>query len=111
MKKNILVLITICISFFSFMQVTVAASETIIIDVRSDEEFNAGHLQGALHMPYQEIGELISDKVKDKNAEIILYCRSGGRADKAKKTLIELGYTLVENGGGLDGMKKRFPDK
>lgn len=79
-----------------------------IIDVRSMEEFNSGHIEGALHMPHTQIAELIGSHVKDKDAKIVLYCRSGNRAGKAQRVLQKLGYTAVENGGGLEDVRKRL---
>ncbi len=77
----------------------------LIIDVRTDEEFDSGHLQGAINIPYQIIGEHIADLNSSKNQEIILYCRSGRRAEIAKTTLLDLGYTNVNNAGGYEEIK------
>jgi len=73
----------------------------IIIDTRSPEEYAAGHLDGALLMPYGDIGGMIEAKVPDKNTPIMLYCHSGGRAGIARKTLAAMNYTNVENLGGM----------
>ena len=75
------------------------------IDVRTLVEYSLGHVDDAAHIPYDDIGEDISTLTTDKNAEIYLYCRSGGRAGKAKATLESLGYTRVTNVGGLDDAK------
>ncbi len=77
----------------------------LLIDVRTDEEFDSGHLQDAINIPYQIIGEHITDIACCKNQEIILYCRRGGRAEKAKTTLLDLGYTNVTNVGGYEEIK------
>lgn len=85
-------------------------SKIVWIDVRTTEEFNSGHIEGALHIPYEKIGKEISKHVKDKNAEIKVYCKVGGRAGIAKKTLDKLGYKNVTNAGGykkiMEEMKK-----
>ena len=73
----------------------------IIIDTRSHEEYAGGHLDGALLMPYGDIGGMIEAKVPDKSTPIRLYCRSGGRAGIAQKTLAAMNYTNVENLGGM----------
>lgn len=75
-------------------------SKVVWIDVRTTEEFNSGHIEGALHIPYEKIGQEISKHVKDKNAEIKVYCKVGGRAGIAKKTLDKMGYKNVTNAGG-----------
>lgn len=82
--------------------------ETCVIDVRSQKEWDGGHVAEAVHIPHTEIAERISEVTDDRDAKIILYCAVGGRAGKAKTTLQELGYTDVENGGGLDDMQERF---
>ena len=83
----------------------------VIIDVRTTAEFNEDHIAQALHMPYDVIDKMIGDKVADKDQPIVLYCRSGGRAGKAKATLEALGYTHVENAGGLADMKAKLGSK
>jgi len=73
----------------------------VIIDTRSPQEYADGHLEGALLMPHDAIGGLIEARFPDKDTPILLYCRSGGRAEMARKTLVSLNYTKVENLGGL----------
>jgi phage shock protein E len=85
------------------------AGDSVIIDVRSEGEFNGGHIQGALNMPHNKIGGLILNQVLEKGAKILLYCRSGNRAGVAKKTLESLGYTAVTNGGGLKDLVGKYP--
>ena len=77
------------------------------IDVRSKEEFDSGHLQNALHIPHEEIGGKIAQLVPNKSAKINLYCRSGRRAEIAKKTLADLGYQNVVNQGGYEDLRKK----
>lgn len=93
---------------------TVAASTTaddadvIVIDVRSKEEWDTGHVEQAVHIPHTEIGDRIAEVTDDKDAKIVLYCAVGGRAGRAKTRLEELGFTNVENAGGFDDVKDRF---
>lgn len=77
------------------------------IDVRTADEFNAGHLDGAVHIPYDVIGNQITASVPDKDAEIHVYCRTGRRSGIALKTLEEMGYTNVVNAGGYAKLKER----
>lgn len=79
----------------------------IWIDVRTANEFNAGHLDGALHIPYDVIGDQIAAVVPDKDAEIHVYCRTGRRSGIALKTLEGMGYTNVVNEGGYAQLKGR----
>lgn len=87
---------------------SVEPSDVLIIDVRSKEEWDSGHLNQAVHIPHTEIAAKIGDHALSKDAKIVLYCKSGGRAGKAKETLEELGFIDVENAGGYDDIKQRF---
>lgn len=79
---------------------------TLIIDVRTPEEFEAEHIDGALNVNVEEITLGSIPEVK-KNTEIFLYCRSGGRASRAKAVLESKGFTSVHNGGGINDMRDR----
>lgn len=81
---------------------------SVIVDVRSDKEYQEGHIEGALHKPHDQIDESISSLLPDKSRHIVLYCGSGKRAGLAKEKLEELGYTNVENAGGYKDMQKRL---
>jgi len=70
-----------------------------IIDVRTESEWNTGHLEGALHLEWQDILNISSDIKKDE--EIFLYCRSGNRSGKATKILLEAGYLNAKNAGSI----------
>lgn len=86
-----------------------ATDAPLIIDVRSKEEWDTGHLQQAINIPHTEIGDRIGEVTSQKDAKVIVYCRSGGRAGMAKTALEELGFPNVENAGGFDEIKVRFP--
>ena len=70
-----------------------------VIDVRTEAEWNTGHLECALHIEWQDILKLSSDIQKDE--EIFLYCRSGNRSGKATKILLEAGYVNAKNAGSI----------
>lgn len=77
-----------------------------VIDVRTQEEWDSGHIEGAVHIPYEQIAAHIAEVATDKAAHIGLYCRSGGRAGLAAATLKDKGYTNVENLGGIAAARK-----
>ena len=77
------------------------------IDVRTADEFNAGHLKGSLNIPVDKIASQIASVEPNKNAPINLYCRSGRRAETARQTLIGMGYTNVVNHGGYEDLVKQ----
>lgn len=72
----------------------------IWIDVRSAEEYQAGHLEGALNVPHTDIAAHIAKISPNKDEPINVYCRSGRRSELALNELKKLGYTNVTNQGG-----------
>lgn len=73
----------------------------IIIDARTNEEFAEGHIEGAILIPEYEIAQRAEKELPDKNALILVYCRSGRRSKIASEELIKLGYTNVKEFGGI----------
>ncbi len=73
----------------------------IIIDARTEEEFNEGHIEGAILIPEYEIGERAEKELPDKDQLILVYCRSGRRSKIAAQALADLGYTNVKEFGGI----------
>ncbi len=78
------------------------------IDVRTSFEYRLGHIEGAVNIPYDVIGDEISRITKDKNAQIRLYCRSGNRSGKALTTLQQMGYTQATNEGGYSSIIEKM---
>lgn len=78
-------------------------SSTLLIDVRSKQEYQEGHLNGAICIPDYEIVAEAPKIIPDKNKAIILYCQSGARSKKATEMLENMGYSNVVNvAGGLN---------
>ncbi|WP_425447179.1 rhodanese-like domain-containing protein [Dethiothermospora halolimnae] len=75
--------------------------DVFLIDVRTKEEYNEKHIEGSILVPLDVLEEKIDEVVKDKNKEIIVYCRSGRRSKKAANILLELGYNNVYDLGGI----------
>ena len=76
-------------------------SEYVILDVRTEEEFAQGHIPGAILIPDYEIREEAESSLPDKDALILVYCRSGRRSKNAAQILAELGYTNIREFGGI----------
>ena len=75
----------------------------IILDVRTKEEFDGGHIPGAINIANEEIGTEEINELPNKNQLILVYCRSGRRSKEASEKLVKLGYTnVVEFGGIID---------
>ncbi len=85
-----------------------ALARTLVLDVRTPSEYQQEHVAGAVNVEYQMISEKISSIAPDKKTAIVLYCRSGRRAGVALTQLQEMGYSHVENAGGLESMKARL---
>ena len=73
----------------------------IILDVRTQEEFDQGHIPGAILISHEEIAEKAEDVLTDKNQLILVYCRSGRRSKIAAEALVELGYSNIKEFGGI----------
>ena len=73
----------------------------IIIDVRTQEEYNQGHIPGAIVISHEEIAEKAEEVLTDKDQLILVYCRSGRRSKIAAEALVELGYTNIKEFGGI----------
>ena len=82
-----------------------AKENFVLLDVRTQEEFDAGHIASAILLPYDEIALKAATVLPEKEKEIVLYCRSGRRSAIAKKALVELGYKDVEDFGGINRWK------
>ena len=82
---------------------TIMDSETdyIIIDARTQEEFAEGHIENAILIPEYEIKDRAEKELPDKDALILVYCRSGRRSKIASEELVRLGYTNVKEFGGI----------
>lgn len=73
----------------------------IILDVRTQEEYDEGHIPGAIVISHEEIAEKAEDVLTDKDQLILVYCRSGRRSEIAAEALVELGYTNIKEFGGI----------
>ena len=97
-----LLLIPLYVGAFDY-QIT---DKSVWIDVRTDKEYRAGHKKGAILIPFDEIAKGVSGLGVPLDTKIYLYCRSGGRAQKALKTLNKIGYKAVANVGSLENAMK-----
>jgi len=73
----------------------------ILLDVRTDEEFKEKRIDGAILIPDDEIKTRAETELSDKDALILIYCRSGRRSANAAKEMIGMGYTNVYDFGGI----------
>ena len=73
----------------------------IILDVRTQEEYDEGHIPGAILIPNTEVEARAEEEMPDKDQLILVYCRSGRRSKLAAEVLVELGYTNIKEFGGI----------
>ena len=94
------------IQYISMEEITTIMQENtnyIILDARTIEEYNEGHIPNAICIPNETIDETVTKQLPNKDQLILIYCRSGNRSKQAALKLQQLGYTnLVEFGGIID---------
>lgn len=98
-------MVVACLGLF---MVATAFAKDVVIDVRTPQEYQSGHVAGALNLPHDSIGQDILKAQVNKDDKLILYCRSGRRADIAMGTLKSLGFSKIENYGSLEQAQKRL---
>lgn len=117
---KILFITVVAIMAFGFLRTKTASAETItatdgkakvktgalLLDVRASGEYAAGHVEGAVNIPHDQIESRLSEITGGKDKEIVLYCKSGRRAGIALETLAKNGYTQVYNAGGYSDWVK-----
>ena len=78
-----------------------ASQEVVVVDVRTREEYDGGHIENAVLVPNESIGGEMPEALPDKEATLLVYCRSGRRSKDAAQKLLELGYQSVYDFGGV----------
>ena len=78
-----------------------ASQEVVVADVRTREEYDGGHIENAVLIPNESIGREMPEALPDKEATLLIYCRSGRRSKEAAQKLLELGYQNVYDFGGV----------
>jgi len=76
--------------------------DIIVLDVRTEEEYAQGHIENSVLMPDTEIEDKAEEILTDKDAVILIYCRSGRRSETATKELIDMGYAKTFDFGGIN---------
>ena len=78
-----------------------ASQEVVVVDVRTREEYDGGHIENAVLVPNESIGSEIPEALPDKEARLLVYCRSGRRSKDSAQKLLKLGYQSVYDFGGV----------
>ena len=74
----------------------------VIVDVRRQDEYDAGHIPGAILIPNESIGHGAPEALPDYDQVILIYCRSGNRSKQASEKLAAMGYTNIYEFGGIN---------
>ena len=106
----LVLLLTACAQAASYEQITQEKAKQImdttngyiLLDTRTQEEYDQSHIPGAILIPHTEIAERAEEELPDKDQLILVYCRSGNRSKQASEILAELGYTNVKEFGGIN---------
>ncbi len=83
-----------------FLTIVQKTEGVVLLDVRTEEEYRSGHIPGSKNLPLQKI-EGVESIYKDQSTPIFIYCLSGARSQQAVKKLKKMGYSQVENIGGI----------
>ncbi len=83
----------------------------MVLDVRTPEEFAAGHLANAVNIPYEIVADEFAKRGIAKDTPVVVYCRSGRRSGIAIESLSAAGYTQTYNGGGYEQLMDTQPKK
>ena len=73
----------------------------VVVDVRRQDEYDAGHIPGAILIPNESINKDQPEELQDLNQIILVYCRSGNRSKQAAQKLFDMGYTNIYEFGGI----------
>jgi len=93
------------ISYEKMKEILKEDANTIVLDVRSPQEYNEGHIIGAINIPEYTISTKTNNIIQNKNTKIIVYCASGLRSKKAIKVLKKIGFTNLYNlEDGIEGI-------
>ena len=74
----------------------------VIVDVRRQDEYDEGHIPGAVLVPNESITDKQPEQLPDLNQVILIYCRSGRRSKEASQKLADMGYTNIYEFGGIN---------
>jgi phage shock protein E len=80
---------------------------TVYVDVRTPAEWQAGRIEGAIHIPHTQLAERWAELEAHRDDDIVLYCRTGRRSGIAERILRDAGFEHLRNGGGLSDLQRQ----
>lgn len=84
----------------------IQGKDFLLVDVRTPDEYNSGHIPGAVNIPHTVVTEQVPEEFKDRR--VIVYCRSGNRSNQAKNALTKAGFTSIVDFGSYTNWKGEF---
>lgn len=85
---------------------SLVSSGALVLDVRSPEEYSAGHIQEAKNVPYDRIANEAATLEPSRDKPVVIYCKTGRRAEIARQALLRLGFNEVVNAGGYEDIRR-----
>ena len=89
-----------------------AEAPPVVLDVRTPQEYAAGHVPGALNVPHKALPDRLAEVLGFRHREVVLYCERGKRSDMAREVLLEAGFTSVQHlqGHMVEWRRQRLPE-
>ena len=89
-----------------------AEASPVVLDVRTPQEYAAGHVPGALNVPHKALPDRLAEVLGFRDREVVLYCERGKRSDMARAVLLEAGFTSVQHlqGHMVEWRRQRLPE-
>ena len=84
--------------------------KAVLLDVRTKEEYESGHIKNSINIPLQQIADT-QKRISDKSVPLFVYCQSGARSTRAVSALKKMGYSYVANIGGISGYRGKVVRK
>jgi phage shock protein E len=81
----------------------------LVLDVRTQEEFDEAHIPGAIHIPWEDTDSIIEAIGSDQQRQVVVYCRTGNRSGKVQTALEQAGYTNIFNATGFEALQSTRP--
>ncbi len=97
-------LVAVALGGCSYFEAPAPAADLVVLDTRSLAEYQRSHVQGAIHLPYDNVRGLQQRLPEDKSTQLVVYCTAGILANTARRSLEAMGYINVTNAGGLQQM-------
>lgn len=100
--------VRLVVAWFLYAACMAVGAKTVLIDVRTESEYLQEHIDGAINIDHRAISRLIDTEKVAKDDTVILYCRSGRRSALAQESLKAMGFSYVENYGGIEAARRRL---